>query len=62
MLDLELAVREGEGERMECSLTYNLELYNTSTADRMLNHLTVRLSLLLQNTATSFVLAFACHC
>ena len=44
-LDLELTVREGEGGRLECSLAFNLDLFNASTARRMLDHLMVCLCL-----------------
>jgi len=43
MLDLELTVREGRGERLECSLAHNLDLFDASTAQRMLDHVLVRL-------------------
>lgn len=60
MLDLELTVREGRGERLECSLAYNLDLFDASTAQRMLDHVLVRL---LASCAglTSLPLTFTCR-
>ena len=42
MLDLELTVAKGDGACLECSLRYNAQLYESSTAQRMLGHLMVR--------------------
>lgn len=42
MLDLELAVHEGGGESLECRLAFNLDLFDASTAQRMLGHLMAR--------------------
>ncbi len=41
-LDLELTVAKGDGACLECSLRYNTQLYEASTAQRMLGHLMVR--------------------
>ena len=41
-LDLELTVREGPSESLECTLYYNLDLFDEATVQRMLGHLMVR--------------------
>ena len=41
-LDLELTVREGPAESLECTLYYNQDLFDEATVQRMLGHLMVR--------------------
>ena len=40
-LDLELTVREGPAESLECTLYYNQDLFDEATVQRMLGHLMV---------------------
>lgn len=45
VLDLELTVREGEGEGLECCLAFSQDLFDASTARRMLDNFMVCLCL-----------------